>query len=104
MAKAMKSTMKETRHRWCRWHVLKNAKDRLGKVYSKHKGFKHEFNKLVTDEIDITKFERIWDTLVKKIQAVKEQVLKAAIQVPRKMGKAILHGYLLCRNDKHTEE
>ena len=39
-----------------------------------------------------------------KIQAVKEQVLKAAIQVPRKMGKTILHGYLLCRNDKHTEE
>ena len=28
-----------------------------------------------------------------KIQAVKEQVLKAAIQVPRKMGKTILHGY-----------
>ena len=76
MAKAMKSTMKETRHRWCRWHVLKNAKDRLGKVYSKHKGFKHEFNKLVTDEIDITKFERTWDTLVKKYRLSKNKFLK----------------------------
>lgn len=76
MAKAMKTSMQGTKHRWCRWHVLKNAKDRLGKVYSKHKRFKHDFNKLITDETNIPAFEKKWCELVKKYKLVKNKFLK----------------------------
>ena len=102
MAKAMKSTMKETRHRWCRWHVLKNAKDRLGKVYSKHKGFKHEFNKLVTDETDITKFERTWDTLVKKYRLSKNKFLKRLFKYREKWAKPYFMG-IFCAGMTSTQ-
>ncbi|XP_039841858.1 protein FAR-RED IMPAIRED RESPONSE 1-like [Panicum virgatum] len=102
MAKAMKSTMKETRHRWCRWHVLKNAKDRLGKVYSKHKGFKHEFNKLVTDETDITKFEMPWDTLVKKYRLSKNKFLKRLFKYREKWAKPYFMG-IFCAGMTSTQ-
>ncbi|WVZ83499.1 hypothetical protein U9M48_030641, partial [Paspalum notatum var. saurae] len=34
MATALASKLKTTRHRWCRWHVLHKAKQKLGPVYS----------------------------------------------------------------------
>ncbi|CAL5051401.1 unnamed protein product [Urochloa decumbens] len=57
MAKAMKSTMPNTNHRWCRWHVLKDAKSHLGDPYSKNSKFKEEFNNLVTFETNPKLFE-----------------------------------------------
>jgi hypothetical protein len=44
-------------------HVLKDAKKRLGVVYTKHKGFKQEFNSLITYEVRVDKFESAWQKL-----------------------------------------
>nr|CAB3477303.1 unnamed protein product [Digitaria exilis] len=63
MGKAMKTTLVGTRHRW---HVLKDAKKKLGNAYSKYGGFKKEFNKLVTDETCKRRFERSRRMLVEK--------------------------------------
>jgi len=76
MAKAIKSTLQTTRHRWCRWHVLKDAKKKLANIYSKRKKFKREFNKLITDEIDIRRFENEWVKLLKEYRLVKNKYLK----------------------------
>ncbi|CAD6228294.1 unnamed protein product [Miscanthus lutarioriparius] len=50
MAAAIKTTLKATNHRWCRWHVLRKTKQKVGPTYSKKINFKKEFNKLVTEE------------------------------------------------------
>jgi len=92
MAKAMKTSMQGTKHRWCRWHVLKNAKDRLGKVYSKHKRFKHDFNKLITDETNIPAFEKKWCELVKKYKLVKNKFLKRLFKHREKWAKPYFMG------------
>jgi hypothetical protein len=60
---------------WCRWHVLKNAKDRLGNVYSKHKRFKREF---------IGKYKLTKNKFLKRIFATE------------KVGQTISHGCVLC--------
>jgi len=65
MAKAIRSTLATTRHRWCRWHVLKKAKQKLGNVYSKYSGFKNEFNKLITEETCMHQFEVKWQKMIK---------------------------------------
>jgi len=65
MAKAIRSTLATTRHRWCRWHVLKKAKQKLGNVYSKYSGFKNEFNKLITEETCRHQFEVKWQKMIK---------------------------------------
>lgn len=64
MAAALKSTMPETRHRWCRWHVLRNAKQKIGKTYSKKSDFKKRFHKLITHEVSPAAFEQQWKQLV----------------------------------------
>lgn len=60
MAAAIKSTLPGTRHRWCRWHILRKAKQKIGPTYSK----KSPFNRLITDEISPSAFERQWQKLV----------------------------------------
>jgi len=66
MAAAIKTTLKGTRHRWCRWHVLRKAKQKIGTPYSKKSTFKKNFNRLVTDEISPSAFEDKWHELVKE--------------------------------------
>lgn len=34
MRAAIQSTLPDTRHRWRKWHVLRNAKEKLGHIYS----------------------------------------------------------------------
>lgn len=66
MAAAIKSTLPNTRHRWCRWHVLRKAKQKIGTPYSKKSTFKKRFNRLVTDEISPAAFEYTWHELVRE--------------------------------------
>ncbi|RLM60486.1 hypothetical protein C2845_PM14G07240 [Panicum miliaceum] len=87
MAKAIKKELPNTRHRWCRWHVLKNAKDKLGAVYSKRKAFKCEFNDLITDEICIERFEAQWVKVVGKYRLKKNKFLKRLYKHRQKWAK-----------------
>ncbi|XP_044374772.1 protein FAR1-RELATED SEQUENCE 5-like [Triticum aestivum] len=66
MQNALRSTMPHTRHRWCRWHVLKVLKEKTGHVYNKHSAFKKEFHAIVNEETDVESFERMWHQLIKK--------------------------------------
>lgn len=75
MAKALRNVLCGTRHHWCRWHVLKSAKDRLGHVYAKCKKFKEDFHDLGTEEIDKVEFERRWALLVKKYRLGKNKYI-----------------------------
>ena len=56
--------------------MLKDAKKKLANIYSKCKKFKREFNKLITDEIDIRRFENEWVKLLKEYRLVKNKYLK----------------------------
>lgn len=64
MAAAVKTTLPHKRHRWCLWHILRNAKENLGGIYSKLSTFKVEFNALVSKIISTDEFEEQWMLLV----------------------------------------
>ena len=76
MAAAIRTTMKDTRHRWCKWHVLRKAKQWIGNAYNKNGGFKKEFHRLVTEEVSAQKFERRWRQLIRKYKLEKNKFLK----------------------------
>ncbi|CAD6257791.1 unnamed protein product [Miscanthus lutarioriparius] len=76
MAAAIRTTMKDTRHRWCKWHVLRKAKQWIGNAYNKNGGFKKEFHRLVTEEVSAQKFERRWCQLIRKYKLEKNKFLK----------------------------
>ena len=66
MEAAISNVLNNTRHRWCRWHVLRTAKEKIGPVYSKYSGFRKEFHTLINDVLCPNDFERGWRKLVAK--------------------------------------
>jgi hypothetical protein len=76
MAKAIRTALPETHHRWCRWHVLKSAKKKMSKTYAKHKRFKSDFYNLVTYELSIEGFEGSWQNLIKRYNLVKSKYMR----------------------------
>ncbi|CAL5011138.1 unnamed protein product [Urochloa decumbens] len=87
MTKAMKSTMPNTNHRWCRWHVLKDAKKHLGQFFSKYSTFKSEFKEIITFITEKHIFESMWQTLTKKYGLTNHWFLKRIYKYRRMWAK-----------------
>ena len=66
MEAAIKEVLANTTHIWCRWHVLRKAKEHLGELYSRRSGFKEEFHKLINSMLTIQEFEDGWDHMLNK--------------------------------------
>ncbi|KAK1664572.1 hypothetical protein QYE76_052731 [Lolium multiflorum] len=64
MRVAIDSELPDTRHRWCKWHVLRKAKESLGPVYSKNSVFKRELHELLDQIVDVEEFEMRWAEIV----------------------------------------
>lgn len=64
MKSAIDSVLPETRHRWCKWHVLRKAKESLGSVYSKNSVFKKELHNRLDDHMLESDFEEKWRLLI----------------------------------------
>jgi len=87
MAAAIKSSFPRSNHRWCRWHVLRKTKQKVGPAYSKKSKFKKEFNKLVTEERNAPRFERKWKQLMRKYNLDKNQFLQRLYKYRAKWAK-----------------
>ncbi|XP_044362024.1 protein FAR1-RELATED SEQUENCE 5-like [Triticum aestivum] len=87
MEGAIKSTLPHTRHRWCKWHVLKCAKEHLGYAYSKKSGFKYEFHKIIDEIIDVSEFEESWSKLLDKYNLSQNKYLNALYSNREKWAK-----------------
>jgi hypothetical protein len=66
MMNALKVSMPDTTHLWCKWHVLRKAQESLGPVYSKTGPFRQEFHKLVNEMLTEEEFEHAWEHLISK--------------------------------------
>jgi hypothetical protein len=64
MEVAIAMTLAATVHRWCKWHVLRKAKEELGGIFSKKTGFKDAFNNIVNEMLTVDEFEKAWARLV----------------------------------------
>jgi hypothetical protein len=66
MGAALRQVLKETKHRWCKWHVLKKLVEMLGHLFNNHKEFRDDFNKVVNHMLTEKEFEDSWMAMVAK--------------------------------------
>ncbi|RLN04798.1 hypothetical protein C2845_PM13G12440 [Panicum miliaceum] len=78
MRAAISEVLPRTRHRWCRWHVLRNAKESLGGIYSKNSEFKRDFHTLIDEFMLEHEFEARWHSLINKFGLAENQFLDRA--------------------------
>lgn len=63
---AIEKVWPECTHRWCKWHVMRKAKENPGFHYRKNSDFRTEFHKFLNDMLTTEEFEAGWDEMMKK--------------------------------------
>ncbi|KAM3214117.1 hypothetical protein ACQJBY_066505 [Aegilops geniculata] len=97
MELAIEAELPNTVHRWCKWHVLKKAKESMGVLWSKNNDFKLEFHKLVHHMITEEEFEAGWDQMLEKYSPRKHPFLTQIYEVRHKWAKPYFRGVFCAR-------
>ena len=92
MEVAIQKIMPNTTHRWCKWHVLRKAKENLGTHFSKNSDFRAEFYKVVNDTLTVEEFEDAWRLLLEKYKLQHNSFLSQIYEVRHKWAKPYFSG------------
>lgn len=63
---AVSQVLPDTRHRFCRWSIFRQAKENVAHMYERHQAFDVEFKKCVNDAETIDGFESCWALIMEK--------------------------------------
>ncbi|CAM0913334.1 unnamed protein product [Alopecurus aequalis] len=78
MKGAIESSLPNTKHRWCKWHVLRKAKESLGPIYSRVEGFKKVLHELLDEIVSANEFEERWGQMLVEYNLQNNQFLARA--------------------------
>jgi hypothetical protein len=97
MEVALQQVMPDTTHRWCKWHVLRKAKESLGSHYTKRGDFQPEFHKVLNAMLTVEEFETAWCMLVEKYKLQNNTFMTQIYEVRHKWAKPYFSGKFCAR-------
>uniref|UniRef100_A0A8R7Q1J7 SWIM-type domain-containing protein n=2 Tax=Triticum urartu TaxID=4572 RepID=A0A8R7Q1J7_TRIUA len=97
MEVAIEEIYPDATHRWCKWHILKKAKESLGSNYTKKSDFRAEFHNLVHEMLTIEEFEDGWVALLEKYSLTKNTYLTQIYETRQKWAKPYFAGKFCAR-------
>jgi hypothetical protein len=65
MRVAIAEVFPNTKHRACQWHIMRKARDSLGVLYGKIKGFEEDLQSCINLTLTVEEFEKGWIELLK---------------------------------------
>ncbi|XP_062227470.1 protein FAR1-RELATED SEQUENCE 5-like [Phragmites australis] len=102
MEVALASEWKGAVHRWCKWHVLRLAKEKLGPIYSKNSPFKAELHKILNAMMSIEEFELAWHRVLGEYGVVEHPFLQRIYNERHKWAKAFFKD-VFCAKQTSTQ-
>ncbi|XP_051224078.1 protein FAR1-RELATED SEQUENCE 5 [Lolium perenne] len=94
---AISIVLPHTTHMWCKWHVLRKAKEFLGPAYAKNAGFRDELHKICNHMLTVDEFESAWAQLIEKHGLHDHPFLTQIYDVRMKWAKPYFSGVFCAR-------
>ncbi|KAK1682188.1 hypothetical protein QYE76_043036 [Lolium multiflorum] len=97
MEVAIGNVLTATKHRWCKWHVLRKAKERLGALYGKNSQFKVDFHRIVNQMLTKDEFEAAWMQMLSMYALEKNPYVYQIYETRDKWAKPFFSGIFCAR-------
>ncbi|CAL0303615.1 unnamed protein product [Lupinus luteus] len=89
---AVTQVFPETRHRICKWHILREGQERLAHIYLAHPSFYGELYSCISFSESIEDFESTWKSLLDKYDLQKNDWLQAVYNARKQWAPVYFHG------------
>ncbi|KAM3405558.1 hypothetical protein ACQJBY_008201 [Aegilops geniculata] len=84
--------MNSSKHVWCKWHVLKKMREKVGSMYMNGTSFRNDFNILINEMMTVEEFEKEWQEIMTHYGLEKNSFLHQVYDCRFKWAKPYLKG------------
>lgn len=74
---AVAQVLPSTRHRFCKWSIFRETKEKLAHIYQQHPNFEIEFKKCVNETETVDEFESCWESLLERYYLMDNEWLQS---------------------------